>query len=107
MRIADATVHGFRSAFRDWAAECTHYPNHGVSRWRSPTRSGTAVEAAYRRGDLFDKRRQLMRRMGRLLRSRRDQQGPRSSGGSAACHRSAAGAKEVAPQPAQAAGPET
>ena len=59
MGIKDATVHGFRSAFRDWAAERTNFPNevceaalaHAVS---------NKVEAAYRRGDLFDKRRKLM-----------------------------------------------
>ena len=34
------TVHGFRSTFRDWAAETTGYPNH-VSKWRSRTPSRT------------------------------------------------------------------
>ena len=55
----DATVHGFRSAFRDWAAEDTSYPNHVVEQALAHAISN-AVEAAYRRGDLFTKRRGLM-----------------------------------------------
>jgi integrase len=53
------TVHGFRSAFRDWAAEQTGYANHVVEMALAHT-IGDAVEAAYRRGDLFEKRRALM-----------------------------------------------
>jgi integrase len=53
------TVHGFRSAFRDWAAETTAYPNHVVEQALAHA-IGNGVEAAYRRGDLFEKRRQLM-----------------------------------------------
>ena len=55
----DVTVHGFRSTFRDWAAEATAYPNHVVEQALAHT-IGNAVEAAYRRGDLFEKRRHLM-----------------------------------------------
>jgi integrase len=55
----DATVHGFRSAFRDWAAERTSYPNHVVEMALAHT-IGDKVEKAYRRGDLFAKRRRLM-----------------------------------------------
>ena len=54
-----ATVHGFRSTFRDWAAEQTAYPNHVVEMALAHA-IGNQVEAAYRRGDLFDKRRRLM-----------------------------------------------
>lgn len=54
-----ATVHGFRSTFRDWAAETTGYPNHVVEMALAHT-IGSKVEAAYRRGDLLDKRRRLM-----------------------------------------------
>jgi integrase len=54
------TVHGFRSSFRDWAAERTNYPNHVVEMALAHA-IGNGVEAAYRRGDLFEKRRQLMR----------------------------------------------
>ena len=59
MGRAGITVHGFRSSFRDWAAECTNYPNHVVEMALGHA-IGNAVEASYRRGDLFDKRRLLM-----------------------------------------------
>ena len=53
------TTHGFRSTFRDWAAERTNYPNE-VAEMALAHAIGDKVEAAYRRGDLFDKRRQIM-----------------------------------------------
>jgi integrase len=53
------TTHGFRSTFRDWAAETTAYPNHVVEQALAHA-IGNAVEKAYRRGDLFEKRRALM-----------------------------------------------
>ena len=53
------TPHGFRSSFRDWAAETTAYPNHVVEMALAHA-VGNGVEAAYRRGDLFEKRRRLM-----------------------------------------------
>ena len=60
LRVADrATVHGFRSAFRDWAAECTHAP-HAVMELSLAHAVGNAVEAAYARSDLFERRRALM-----------------------------------------------
>ena len=59
MSIKDATVHGFRSAFRDWAAECTNFTNE-VCEAALAHVIANKVEAAYRRGDLFDKRRKLM-----------------------------------------------
>ncbi len=55
----DETVHGFRSAFRDWAAECTGYPRE-VCEMALAHVIGNKAEAAYRRGDLFEKRRLLM-----------------------------------------------
>ena len=55
----DITVHGFRSAFRDWAAERTGYANHIVEMALAHV-IGNKVEAAYRRGDLFAKRAHLM-----------------------------------------------
>jgi integrase len=55
----EATVHGFRSSFRDWAAEQTNTPNHVVEMALAHT-IPSAVEAAYRRTDLMDKRRELM-----------------------------------------------
>jgi integrase len=59
MKAGEITVHGFRSTFRDWASERTSFPHetcehalaHGIT---------NMVEAAYRRGDQFEKRRKLM-----------------------------------------------
>jgi integrase len=59
MGHADATVHGFRSSFRDWASEQTGFPRE-VCEAALAHAVGDAVEAAYRRGDLIDKRRLLM-----------------------------------------------
>lgn len=56
---AEVTVHGFRSGFRDWAAEQTAYA-HEVAEMALAHTIGSAVERAYRRGDLFEKRRRLM-----------------------------------------------
>lgn len=55
----DATVHGFRSAFRDWAAEQTSAPRE-VAEAALAHVLENKVEAAYRRSDLFEKRRALM-----------------------------------------------
>ncbi len=55
----DITAHGFRSTFRDWAAECTNFPGE-VAEMALAHAVGDKVEAAYRRGDLFEKRRLLM-----------------------------------------------
>lgn len=59
MDQSDATVHGFRSTFRDWAAECTSYPREASELCLAHS-IGSAVELAYRRGDMFNVRRQLM-----------------------------------------------
>jgi integrase len=59
MKRDDLTAHGFRSTFRDWAAEQTHFPRDVAEMALAHTISDK-VEAAYRRGDLFDKRRQMM-----------------------------------------------
>lgn len=56
---AEITVHGFRSTFRDWASETTGFP-HEVCEMALAHTIGNKAEAAYRRGDLFDKRRNLM-----------------------------------------------
>jgi integrase len=53
------TAHGFRSSFRDWTAESTNFPREVTETALAHT-VGDKVEAAYRRGDLFHKRRQLM-----------------------------------------------
>ncbi len=54
----DATTHGFRSSFRDWAADQTSFPREVAEQALAHTLQG--VEAAYRRSDLFEKRRNLM-----------------------------------------------
>ena len=59
MNRSDLTAHGFRSTFRDWAAECTNFPSEVVEMALAHAVSDK-VEAAYRRGDLFEKRRKLM-----------------------------------------------
>jgi integrase len=56
---ADVTVHGLRSTFRDWASERTNFPRE-VAEMALAHTIPSAVEAAYRRGDLFEKRRKLM-----------------------------------------------
>lgn len=55
----DATTHGFRSSFRDWAAEATSYPRELAEMALAHTIENK-VEAAYRRGDLLGKRAELM-----------------------------------------------
>jgi integrase len=55
----DITVHGFRSSLSTWASETTSYPPHVIEQALAHT-VGNAVERAYRRTDLFDKRRKLM-----------------------------------------------
>ena len=55
----NAVPHGFRSTFRDWAAERTTYPNE-VAEMALAHAVGNKVEAAYRRGDLFEKRLAMM-----------------------------------------------
>lgn len=55
----DVTVHGFRSAFRDWAGERTSFPRE-VAEAALAHLVGDAVERAYRRGDALEKRRRLM-----------------------------------------------
>ena len=60
MKRSDLTVHGFRSTFRDWCAEQTAYPQHVAEMALAHTIKNEA-EAAYRRGNLLAKRRNLMR----------------------------------------------
>jgi integrase len=55
----DTTVHGFRSSFRDWCAESTNFPRELAERALAHALSDK-VEAAYQRGDMFEKRRRLM-----------------------------------------------
>jgi integrase len=55
----DLTVHGFRSTFRTWAAECTGFPREVIEAALAHL-VGDATEQAYQRGDMFEKRRRLM-----------------------------------------------
>lgn len=55
----NVTAHGFRSTFRDWTAECTNFPREVAETALAHTNKDK-VEAAYRRGDFFEKRRKLM-----------------------------------------------
>lgn len=80
-----ATAHGFRSTFRDWAAEQTSFPGE-IAEAALAHVVPNAVEAAYRRTDFFDKRRELMDAWGRYLGGKRADvvpltPGKRSSGG--------------------------
>jgi integrase len=59
MGRGDVTIHGFRSSFRDWAAERTNFPRE-VCEAALAHAIDSVTEAAYRRSDLFGKRRQLM-----------------------------------------------
>jgi integrase len=59
MGRVDLTAHGFRSTFRQWAAETTAYPRE-VAELALAHVNKDKVEAAYQRGDLFEKRRRLM-----------------------------------------------
>ena len=59
MGHGDVTVHGFRSAFRDWCGEQTNYPRE-IAEAALAHRVGDETENAYRRGDALEKRRRLM-----------------------------------------------
>jgi integrase len=60
------TVHGFRSTFRDWAAERTNFPNH-VAEKALAHKVPDKVEAAYRRGELMTKRANMMKQWAAFL----------------------------------------
>jgi integrase len=59
MRLDNLTVHGFRATFKTWASERTSFQNEIVEAALAHV-IGDKVEQAYRRGDLFEKRRRLM-----------------------------------------------
>ena len=59
MGLPDLTVHGFRSSFRDWVSEETHFPRE-LAEGALAHIVGSAVERSYRRGDALEKRRELM-----------------------------------------------
>lgn len=62
----DVVPHGFRSTFRDWAAECTAYPDE-IRKAASGHTVGDAVQQAYQRTDLLEKRRGLMEEWAKFL----------------------------------------
>ena len=59
MERPDITVHGFRSTFRDWIADCTDYAD-SLAEQALAHAVGSAVESAYRRRDMLERRRPLM-----------------------------------------------
>jgi integrase len=59
MGHGDVTVHGFRSSFRDWAGDSTHFPREIVEQALAHT-IGDEAERAYRRGTAIERRRTLM-----------------------------------------------
>lgn len=59
MGVTDATPHGFRSAFKDWAVDCTSFADE-ISEEALAHTVGSAVRRAYRRGQAMEKRRALM-----------------------------------------------
>ena len=67
MKIEDATVHGFRSSFRDWAGNVSNFPRE-VTETALAHVIGDKAEQAYRRSDALEKRRKLDGSMGELLR---------------------------------------
>jgi len=60
MKRDDLTAHGFRSTFRDWCAEQTNFPSE-IAEMSLAHTVGNNVEAAYRRGDMFERRRELIK----------------------------------------------
>jgi integrase len=66
MKVDGVTVHGFLSAFRDWAAEVAKAPRE-VAEMSLAHKVGSDVERAYARSDLLDRRRTLMERWSRFV----------------------------------------
>lgn len=66
MGRGDLTVHGFRSTFRDWTAEATNYPQEMAEMALAHVVSNK-VEAAYRRGDMLEKRREMMQKWAEFI----------------------------------------
>ncbi len=61
-----AVPHGFRSSFRDWAAECSEAPRE-VCEFALTHVNNDRLKVAYRRSDLFDRRRTLMQQWAAYL----------------------------------------
>jgi integrase len=73
LQINRATIHGFRSSFRDWAGNETHYPRELAEAALAHV-IGDKAEQAYRRSDALEKRRKLMEAWAQYLKA-----GPRSN----------------------------
>ena len=71
MERGGLTAHGFRSTFSDWCTEQTDFPSEAREMALAHA-VGSKVEQAYRRGDLFEKRRQLMTAWETFIGGRRD-----------------------------------
>lgn len=82
MKVEGVTVHGFRSTFRDWAAETTNTPRE-VTEMSLAHKVGSDVERAYARSDLLERRRVLMERWSRFVSGDVDKVVKLSSRGSA------------------------
>jgi integrase len=67
----DAVPHGLRSSFRTWAADFTNYSREVCEQCLAHT-TGSQVELAYQRSDLFEKRRQVMEEWATFVLSKRD-----------------------------------
>lgn len=67
MERKDITVHGFRSTFRDWVADCTDYPDSLAEQALAHTITST-TEASYRRRDMLERRRVMMEEWARYCR---------------------------------------
>ena len=74
-----AVPHGFRSSFRDWAAECSDAPRE-VCELALAHVNTNAIEAAYRRTDLFERRRALMEQWATFLAGTGDRLAPDPGG---------------------------
>jgi integrase len=59
MKLGHVTIHGFRSSFRDWAGDRTHFPRE-LAESALAHAVGDAVERSYRRSDALERRRELM-----------------------------------------------
>jgi integrase len=59
MNLGHLTAHGFRATFKTWATERTNFPQEVIEAALAHV-AGDKIEAAYQRGDVFDKRRRLM-----------------------------------------------
>ncbi|WP_207000625.1 tyrosine-type recombinase/integrase [Trinickia mobilis] len=70
MGYTDITVHGFRSTFRDWVAECTEYAD-SLAEMALAHAVESKVEGAYRRGDMLERRRKMMEEWARYCSSKK------------------------------------